>query len=283
MDLTGVTTFSRGSGNLINTIPTLQQVYNVSTSPQIVTNVNSMVIKSGLSTPQNMIILKDNNNSIVTQISNTGNIVCVDLETNQARIRNGLRLGDAPNDYIMPIDSTNIVDGLQFVYHSLTKELKFERPQFLDVVTVTTGLTFNTETIIMDYPPIQLLKSKDMININLTGALTTPNLTGNELIFNVYVCDITIPILIQFPQDTVTLQQFSLDIKFTLRTSGTNGTSYCISKFEYDRDDGTHKVLNVQSFQNIDTTSASQPLAIKGGWVTFGSDCFVRGGFMKIN
>jgi hypothetical protein len=281
MDLTGVTTFSRGSGNLINTIPTLQQVYNVSTSPQIVTNVNSLVVKSGLATPQNMIILKDNNNSIVTQISNTGNIVCVDLETNQARIRNGLRLGDAPNDYIMPIDSTNIVDGLQLVYHSLTKELKFERPQFLDVVTVTTGIDFFSETEIMQYPPIQGLLSKDILNINVTGACSMPAGNGTEWRFTLYICNISITITILPPAGEVNLKQFSLDVKLIIRTSGINGTSYCISKFEYERDDGSYITLPIQSFQNINTTSVSNTRFV-AQLITFGS-MFARGGFMKIN
>ena len=288
MDLTGFKTFSRGSGSVTPIIVnTLQETYDVSTSPQIVTDSKALIIKSGIPTTQNILQIKDFNNVIVCSISNIGFLSCVSSETLQSRIINGLNIGQLSNQYTLPIDNQTAINGHTLIYNNATEKLQFgfiPKPAYLDTVLVTQGIGYNNEVVVLNLnSPITNLQPGNVISVFLTGAVSIPAQSGNILKLSLFICNTVVNWVINLPTGLVTLKQFRCHVDLTIRTLGVNGTSYAVGKFEYEFDNGTYINIREQiGFFGLDTTSTSENLRFSVIWPTFGSDLFVRGGTLDI-
>jgi hypothetical protein len=255
----------------------LQDAYNLSASPEVVTDVGQgLSIKSGGVTGLEQVLkIQDNLGAVNARIDASGLGVFADLQaTGDTNLRAGLSVGSIPAgfEYIMPTDNQTAEDGDTLRYDLASKSLQFSRQiDFSQTVTTTVnGLTageqevsgagLGTRTI-----PASTLEVGSTFRIKAAGVLRTAG-GGQSINFLLKFGGTTIATSGVIGLDNVTaFNGFDFEVDAVIRALGVGGSVIGASTFHYNNDvDAYFGKMN--SSASLLTTTLSNEIQLFVEW-----------------
>jgi hypothetical protein len=242
----------------------LQDAYNLSASPEVVTDVGQgLSIKSGgVSGLEQVLKIQDNLGAVNARIDASGLGVFADLQaTGDTNLRAGLSLGSIPAgfDYRLPIDNQTAAEGDTLRYDLASKSLQFSRRiDFSQTLTTTanglsgleqeiSGTGLGTRTI-----PANSLEVGSTFRILAKGVLRTAG-GGQSINFLLKFGGNLVSTSGVIGLDSVTADSgFDFQADIVIRSLGINATSAAGSTFHYNNVAGNYfgKMNNVATLLN---------------------------------